>query len=190
MKTLSPQAVCKILLAYCLHWLICACAISIKGIEVPTAKTDLEKQVLGEYRSVDNELILMSTVRGGQNKPPGNTDLVEYAKQNQKFNQDDLEELKNLQILGEGNDGKVDLVPMSVSKIASPKAKLMRLARIILDEENADRMILWRDTLKKGQQSLSLQQVQKTYTDVKRKQITVGQWYKDDQGVWNRKTSS
>ncbi|NRA44599.1 MAG: DUF1318 domain-containing protein [Oligoflexales bacterium] len=189
MKILLPPVVYK-LFTYGSLVLVCACAISIKGIEVPTAKTDLEKQVLGEYRSVDNELILMSTVRGKKLGLLASNDPVELAKQNQKFNQDDLEELKNLQILGEGNDGKVRLVPLSISKIASPKAKIMRLARIILDEENSDRMMLWQDTLAKGQKSLSLVQVQKTYMEAKRKQTTVGQWYQDDKGTWIRKASS
>lgn len=189
MKTLLRRVVYRagsFVVACCL----CACSISIKGIEVPTAKTDLEKQVLGEYRSVDNELILMSTVRDRKSQFFANVDLTELAKQNQKFNQDDLEELKNLQILGEGNDGKIKLVPTEVSKIAKPKAKIIRLARIILDEENADRMLLWQHTLTKSEASLTLLQVQKTYRDVKRKQSTVGQWYQDDNGNWNRKKSS
>ena len=189
MKTLSQRAVYN-LAVFISFYLLSACSISIKGIEVPTAKTDLEKQVLGEYRSVDNELILMSTVRGKNGVFLANADIVELAKQNQKFNQDDLEELKNSQILGEGNDGRVSMVPLGVSKITSPRTKVMRLARIILEEENADRMVLWRSTLASGQASLSLDQVRKTYTEVKRKQITVGQWYQDDKGIWNRKSAS
>lgn len=189
MKTLSQRLAYNLsgFVSLCL-W--CGCSISIKGIEVPTAKTDLEKQVLGEYRSVDNELILMSTVRGSKKEPTVNAELAEHSKQNQKFNQDDLEELKNIQIIGEGNDGKIRFVPLKLSKIATPKAKLMRLARIILDEENSDRLVLWQSTLAKGQKYLSLKQVQKTYMEVKRKQINVGQWYQDDKGTWNRKPSA
>mgnify|MGYP003330596287 CR=1 FL=1 len=170
-------------------YILNSCSLSIKVPELNTAKTDLEKQVLGTYKSVDDELILISTVRGSKERGSQEKRL-QYALKNQKFNQDDVEELKDKSIVGERNDGSLVLLPDRYrDKKSQQNQKRLRLAKIICAEENRDRMTIWRDKLERNdnRKGPSLLQIKQTYARLKQQLAKAGQWIQDNEGSWKRK---
>jgi len=164
-----------------------SCKLALKVPEFKTAKTELEEQVLGDWYRVDDDLVLFSTVRSGSS-PHGEADPVAMARLNQKFNKDDLEELKNLGVLGEQQDGLIGFVPSQRSGYEGKDPAVQRLARIVLREENEDRQVLWRDRLgKDSAHELTLEQVRATWAASQRKLCKPGQWYQDTENQWLKK---
>lgn len=162
------------------------------NFDVTGQRTALENQVMGSYRELDDDLILASSVRAvTANKKVMSTSRQKGvdAKLNQQFNQDDLAELEDLEILGESSNGVVVLLPTTMShKPPSTKAQL-ELAKQIIDEENRDRASIWQRIIESNPNlaAKDLPQVRKTYANIRRQALTPGQWYQDDAGIWVRK---
>lgn len=165
------------------------------NFDVTGQRTALENQVMGSYRELDDDLILASSVRAvTANKKVMSTSRQKGvdAKLNQQFNQDDLAELEDLEILGESSNGAVVLLSTAVShKLASTKAQL-ELAKQIMDEENRDRANIWQRIIESNPNlaAKDLPQVRKTYANLRRQTLTNGQWYQDDAGTWVRKVQA
>ena len=165
------------------------------NFDVTGQRTALENQVMGSYRELDDDLILASSVRAvTPNKRVLSTSRQKGvdAKLNQQFNQDDLAELEELEILGEGSNGTVVLLPTKVThKPQSTKAQL-ELAKQIIDEENRDRASIWQRIIESNPNlaAKDLPQVRKTYANMRRQALSAGQWYEDDAGTWVRKVQA
>ena len=91
--------------------LFTGCTLAKVDIDVVSERTALENQVLGTYNSLDNEMLLVASVRGVDSKgnikkPPKKSqehkDAIE-AMQIQSFHADDLQALKKLGWVGENN---------------------------------------------------------------------------------------
>ena len=162
------------------------------NFDVTGQRTALENQVMGSYRELDDDLILASSVRAvTPTKRVMSTSRQKGvdAKLNQQFNQDDLAELEDLEILGESSSGAVVLLPTRVNhKPLSTKAQL-ELAKQIIDEENRDRASIWQRIIESNPNlaAKDLPQVRKTYANIRRQALRPGQWYQDDDGIWVRK---
>ena len=162
------------------------------NFDVTGQRTALENQVMGSYRELDDDLILASSVRAVKaNKKVLSTSRQNGvdAKLNQQFNQDDLAELEDLEILGESSNGAVVLLPTTVShKPPSTKAQL-ELAKQIIDEENRDRASIWQRIIESNPNlaAKDLPQVRKTYANIRRQALTPGQRYQDEAGIWLKK---
>lgn len=155
------------------------------NFEVTTQRTALENQVMGSYKELEDDLVLMSAVRapkGGAAASPYRQRALD-ARQNQDFNRDDLDELKTLGVLGETNDGTVALLPKNVAKV---DAKDANLAATLVQEENRDREVIWRRIIESNQ-NLSMKdlpEVRKTYAKMQRESASTGHWYQDEAGGW------
>jgi hypothetical protein len=77
------------------------------------SKTALENQILGSYEELDNDVLLLASVWSIDEKvklkpateiPKGKLNALRVM-QRQEFNQDDIQDFKNPQVAGEGNDG-------------------------------------------------------------------------------------
>ncbi|NRA65239.1 MAG: DUF1318 domain-containing protein [Pseudobacteriovorax sp.] len=107
------------------------------------------------------------------------------AKQNQEFNQDDIFEFKNLGIIGETEDGLLEIVTTTSQK---PNIDIPKLAEILIAEENRDRKILWKRIITSNPEikASDIQQVQKTYAKQIYEAAPKGHWFKrNDQ--WTQK---
>jgi hypothetical protein len=163
------------------------------NFEVTSQRTALENQVMGAYKELDDDLVLISAVRAGDGKdlraamPSGKRRALD-ARANQDFNRDDIVELKELQVLGETADGRVAVLPGGVLK--SDDKTALRLAQQLVVEENGDREVIWGRIIA-GNENLSakdLPEVRRTYARLMRDQAANGHWYQDDSGRWQRKS--
>src|SRR5688572_5441341 len=114
------------------------------NFEVTSQRTALENQVMGTYRELEDDLVLISAVRApkaGAAVSPHRQRALD-AKQNQDFNRDDIDELKTIGVLGETAGGTVALLPPSIGKAADSAAA--RLAAQLVVEENRDREVIWK----------------------------------------------
>lgn len=107
---------------------------------VLSRKTQLENQVLGSFQRLEQDLILASSVRGERPAPqltPLQREAVE-AMMSRAFNKDDLDALKQEQVVGEAKTGKLEL-------LAPPKQPdLAKRVTRLLEQENRDREVIIR----------------------------------------------
>ncbi len=83
------------------------CIRAAGSVAEPTA---LERQLLGAYRKLDEELVWVSSVRGPGGAAPELGDLEEQALRKrllQRFNEDDLRALKSQGCVGEAQNAEV-----------------------------------------------------------------------------------
>lgn len=173
--------------------LIQGCAFEFS---LPTQRTSLENQILGSYRELDDDLVLVSSVRAldssGQKKEINVSDLQQQAlraKQNQDFNRDDIDELKQLEILGEKANGEIVILPKDVGRSNDANRDQVRLAEVLVAEENHDRNIVWlriiqmNENLNQG----DLPQVRETFAKQLYTQSSGNTWFQDAKGTWARK---
>src|SRR5689334_6362862 len=102
------------------------------SVAQPTA---LERQLLGEYARLDDELVWASSVRGGA----GDGRSYEVLRANalearsmQRFNEDGLLELKNQKCLAEKLDAHV--VARTCSLLEKDESAKRRLERVVREE--------------------------------------------------------
>jgi hypothetical protein len=181
------------LLLFTLLLLTQGCAIEFS---LPTQRTSLENQILGSYRELDDDLVLVSSVRAldssGQKKEINVSDLQQQAlraKQNQDFNRDDIDELKQLEIIGEKANGEITLLPKGVGRSNEADRDQVRLAEVLVAEENHDRNIVWLRIIQMNE-NLSqndLPQVRETFAKQLYAQSPGNSWFQDAKGTWTKK---
>lgn len=121
-------------------------ACSISGVVSAAQPTALERQLLGEYDELDEALLHASSVRGGAAvasvAPRFEALRAEALDQRavQRFNEDDLLELKKAHCIAEGLDAAVVARPCSAA--GADPAVARRLARVVEEENRARRAIL------------------------------------------------
>ena len=167
-----------------------SCAFSINVPKFDTHKTKLEREIMGHYEELDDRLVLSSNVRSESSDPHLTMKRAEFARQNQKFNQDDLDELKDLQLVGETHDGWVELVPQKISGIDRQEDKQMKIASVLVGEENADRRQIFAEILllSKNQQA-TIAKIRSTFAKLRAEESPPGTWLKTTDGQWFRKPS-
>ena len=103
---------------WCLGGLLVGCSGPLVGVTVVDERTALENQVLGTYQELNQEVLLVASVRyidpkGKLKKtpevPPGKKKVIR-AMQRASFNKDDIDRLKKLEVLGESNEGTITLL--------------------------------------------------------------------------------
>lgn len=156
--------------------------------DVESPKTVLEQQVLGDFKTLDDELVLRSSVRG-DSKGQSVGGSVVYAKKNRKFNLDDIEEFKNLQFLGESNTGQLTWLPDGLGNTSRATKFQKNLSLVLIKEENRDREVIWQDNLIKNKNITknNLPAIRKSFNRSFVDKTTVGQWYQDENAKWHRK---
>ncbi|MCP4112842.1 MAG: YdbL family protein [Desulfobacteraceae bacterium] len=100
--------------------LMCSCTLAQVKVEVLSERTALENQVLGTYNSLDNEMLLVASVRGvdsdGRIRKP-QQHSQEYkdtmtSMQILAFHADDIQAFKQLGWTGENKQGLLTTFPM------------------------------------------------------------------------------
>jgi len=158
------------------------------NFEVTTQKTALENQIMGAYRELDDDLILLSTERGdGAVK---NDSAAVYARKNQQFNLDDLAELKSQCLLGETYRGEITVIHPEDRQGCKPfLAADVTLAAKLAVEENRDRSIVWLGLIERSPYLTlkDLPKVRAMYADMTIASLTKGQYFQDAKSRWVRK---
>ena len=133
---------------------LCVCSLALQGcgplfnlnIKVLGEQTSLENQVLGSYATLGNELLAYSSVRGvepdGSLRAPKETTesqkQVFAALQNRRYNSDDIQRLLIAGIVGETNQGTLEIRKDPPRDFPFTREQVEQLVA----EENSDRAIL------------------------------------------------
>ncbi len=167
--------------------------------DLTSQRTALENQVLGSYNELDDDLILVASVRSldssGKKKEVEVSDLQAAAlkaRQNQDFNRDDIDELKLASILGESFDGQLVMLPENIGEKKSADQEQAKLARVLIDEENRDREVIWKRIIQSNENlsEKDMPEVKKTYAKMLHEKAAVGHWIQAEKGQWEQKTST
>lgn len=185
---------------------LAACALSGCGLLLPDLnvnvnvldqRTQLENQVRGTYQELDQELLMVASVRGidpsGKvvGRPaltPGKEEALR-AVQSREFNRDDVESFFADGCAGEGRDGEV---VYRACPSAESDARRKAFIESILTEENRDRVVLMHRVLATNADlaASDLEQVRRIFADLNRENAAPGSWIQTDEGRWLRKGSS
>jgi uncharacterized protein YdbL (DUF1318 family) len=118
------------------------CTIKTPEVTFTSERTALERQILGSYRTIEEDAWMVSSVRSSSPQEvqiPESKRLVLEAFANRKFNADDIEDFKRDGVIGETLSGLLTLRP-------SPKydndAEYRTLVDRIVVEENSDRNVI------------------------------------------------
>jgi hypothetical protein len=123
------------------------------NFELTSQRTALENQILGTYKELNDDLIVTNYDKNSNRKDKNpnsvttSTNETEWSIKNRTFNADDINELKDDAILGEGADGLLALLPKGTGDSANATSGQIKLAEALIDEENLDRSRIWNSTV-------------------------------------------
>lgn len=168
------------------------CGGPLVGITVVDERTALENQVLGTYQELQQEVLLVASVRyidpKGRLKPtppipPGKKRVIR-ALQRSAFNKDDIDRFKALGVIGENNTGGITLLDLEKVEKAQ-RAFVENLVK----EENEDRTIIMHRVIETNE-DLSEDdwpRVQKMFAALNRDKARPGEMIQLDNGTWIKK---
>ena len=172
--------------------LLTGCSGPLVGVTVIDERTALENQVLGTYQELNQQVMLLASVRyidpKGKLKqteelPPGKKNVVR-ALQRVSFNKDDLNRYKSLGIIGENNKGGITL-------LEPEKVELSGRAFVdnLIKEENEDRLIIMSRIIETNEtlSSTDAPRVQKMFASLNRDKALKGEHIQLDSGKWIQK---
>lgn len=169
-----------------------ACGGPLVGVTVVDERTALENQVLGTYQELNQQVMLVASVRyidpkgklkQTQELPPGKKDVVR-ALQRVSFNKDDLNRYKSLGIIGENNEGGITLLePQKVQP--DDRAFVENLIK----EENEDRLAIMSRIIETNETLTpsELPRVHKMFAALNRDKALKGERIQLDNGTWTQK---
>lgn len=167
--------------------------LSVKPLVVDR-QTQLENQILGRLQRLEAELILASSVRAGKapteakSEPPAATKStlsplaqeVVSALRRRAFNADDIDELKDKGVVGEGREGLLVTLAAPSDKSAAQRATEL-MAR-----ENADRERVFRGVVQLDPElsERDLPLVRRIFARLQRASASPGQKVQGVDGAW------
>ena len=174
--------------------LLTACGGPLVGVTVVDERTALENQVLGTYQELNQEVMLVASVRYIDPKgklqqsaalPPGKKDVAR-ALQRISFNKDDLNRFKAMGLVGENTDGGVTLLSPEKAP-PDEKAFLENLVK----EENEDRLIVMHRVVETNETltAQDLPRVHKMFASLNRDKAVTGEWIQQETGEWVQKVA-
>ena len=172
--------------------LLAGCGGPLVGVTVVDERTALENQVLGTYQELNQEVLLVASVRyidpKGKLQPtpeiPQGKKKVIRAIQRASFNKDDIDQFKRQGILGENNVGGLTL--LAADKVEADKKAFVDN---LVQEENADRTIIMQRVIETNEKlsEKDLPRVQKMFAALNRDKARVNDMIQLDGGEWVKK---
>jgi uncharacterized protein YdbL (DUF1318 family) len=125
-----------------------ACSVKAPELTVTGEKTALENQILGTYQQIEGDTYVIASTRavGSSTAAPVSDQKKQVldAVQNRKFNKDDIDELKQAKVVGENNQGFLEILP---TERYQQDADYKSLADKLVAEENRDRQVVYERVL-------------------------------------------
>lgn len=178
-------------------FLLCSCVSKLVSVDVTVVdeRTALENQVLGTYEEINQDTLLLASVRSvdesGNLKeiPPMPQKKREAirAMQRRQFNKDDIENFKALGCAGENNTGLLTF--FSVKKAKDDPA-FKKFSQQIIIQENEDRMVIMKRIVATNENFTEndLPRVQKIFASLNRTAARPGDLIQTETGEWIKKT--
>lgn len=161
------------------------------NVEVVDEKTLLERQILGSYEELSQELVLLASVRGvdeeGRLKPlpymPTGKERAIRAAQSREFNRDDVEMMKADSCVGENREG---LLSVRACTKAEKDPAYVRLRKQVVEEENRDRQIILARVIETNEEMKAedMPKLQRVFAQMNRDAAKKGEMIQLDDGQW------
>jgi uncharacterized protein YdbL (DUF1318 family) len=171
---------------------LAGCGGPLVGVTIVDEKTALENQVLGTYQELNQEVLLVASVRyidpSGKLVPqppvPPSKEAAIRAMQRSAFNRDDIDRLKAEEILGENLEGRLSI--LSLEKVSADRQAFVKN---LVEEENADRETLMQRVLTTNETFTpqDLPKIRRTFAALNRDRARSGDWIQREDGQWVRK---
>ena len=180
--------------------LLGGCTLAKVDVNVVSERTSLENQVLGTYNSLNEDLLLVASVRGVSPtgrieapppRSPEQQDAVN-AMETIAFHADDLESFKRLGWVGENREGLITPFPREIPK-SLPRdlqsfATLYNDAefRQVIDEVNRSRETLMQRVIQTNENftAKDLPAIRKVFAGINRQNSAPGTKVQADDGTW------
>ena len=187
-RSLFDDLLCRIA-----HVAVCVacvgCSGPLIGVTVVDERTALENQVLGSYQALEEEVLLLASVRYVDSrgklvkaeKVPEEKRNVIRAVQRSSFNKDDIDRLKASGVLGENNAGGVTLL---AEENVDPGQ--LEFVRNVVREENADRDVVMRRMIMTNEHlaESDLPEVRRVFAALNRDMARPGDMIQSENGDW------
>ncbi len=172
--------------------LLIGCGGPLVGVTVVDERTALENQVLGTYQELNQQVMLVASVRyidpkgklkQTQELPQGKKDVVR-ALQRVSFNKDDLNRYKSLGMIGENNEGGITLLEPEKVEPAD-----RAFVDNLIKEENEDRLAIMSRIIETNEtlSSADLPRVHKMFAALNRDKALKGERIQLESGKWIQK---
>src|SRR4030066_1369780 len=161
------------------HLLILSILIMLAGcsarpevnVTLVDTRTALENQVLGSYKELNKEFVMIASVRSVDEKGIAEDRLkgmsasqreAMKAMQAREFNRDDVDDFKKSGCYGENNQGPLEILPGERSK-GDPKYDA--LLKDVAKEENESRMVIMKRVIimNEGLNEQDITKIQKVF---------------------------
>lgn len=182
--------------------LLFGCTLAKVNVSVVSERTALENQILGTYNALDNEMLLVASVRGVDPKgnikePPAHSqdhkDAV-AAMQIIDFHADDVGLFKQLGWVGENNAGLLE--PFEMVKTNIPETLTDLAARFspdefsyIVSQVNASREIVMQRVIEMNENlsAQDLPEIRKIFGKLNHENALKGEKIQNADGTWTIK---
>ncbi|MBI2194566.1 MAG: DUF1318 domain-containing protein [Planctomycetes bacterium] len=165
------------------------------NVTVRDERTEMEKQVLGTYEELSEDLALVASVRGVDETgrvrvpPPESSGKKRalLAMQSREFNRDDIESFKKEGAAGENNQGLLTFFETEKTRADS---KYKSFVQSKIEEENLDRTVLMRRVIEitPGRTERDLPDIQKIMASRNRDSAKPGEKIQLENGEWTAKS--
>ena len=164
------------------------------NVEVVDEKTLLERQILGSYEALSQDLVLVASVRSvdkdGRLVPlpdlPEGQRAALNAMRVQEFYRDDVDRLKASGVLGEDNTGRLAI--RELPSDAQEKEFTQSVVKAVNEARGVilDRILETNEHLSEEDRS----RVESTFASIQHDAAKSGEWIQDSDGQWRRKENA
>ena len=168
---------------------LAGCTIKTPQVTFTSERTALEKQILGSYRTIEEDAWMISSVRSAEGQEiqiPESKRRVLEAFANRKFNADDVEDFKLQGVVGENLQGLLTLRP-SARYDQDPDYR--SLVDRVVAEENRDRGIIMERIVEinSAVNPLDREAVARVFAQMNRDASPSGTWIQKSDESWAKK---
>ena len=166
------------------------CSVKAPEVKITGEKTALENQVIGTYQEIEQDSWTIASVRS---TTPGKTQPISEEKkkvlaavQDRKFNKDDINEFKRDGVIGENNQGFVEI--RNYEKLEKDAEYRKRVEKVI-EDENKDRQIIMDRAIQINEQIAQAGQeaVATVFAKIYQDESEVNTWIQIEDGTWTKK---
>ena len=167
-----------------------SCAIKLPKITATGERTALENQIIGSYKIIESEAMLISSVRS-----ESSSDSLRFTEEKrkvldsfrrQKFNADDIIDFKKEGVIGEKTDGLLEI--RENTQYGSDSVYQALVDRIV-QQENLDRVLIMKRIVQLHPEidPDDHAKVGYVYALLKQEASPPGTWIQNQDGSWHKK---
>ncbi|MBD3288803.1 DUF1318 domain-containing protein [candidate division KSB1 bacterium] len=171
---------------------IAGCSVEAPEVKITGEKTALENQVIGTYEEIEQDSWTITSVRStSPGKAPAMSEekkKVLSAVQNRRFNKDDIDEFKEDMVVGENNNGFLEI--RNAEKLNKDADYRKRVEQIVA-AENQDRKVIMERAMQVNEDiaKAGAERVASVFAKIWQEESAPGTLIQLEDGSWVKKGS-